>query len=199
MNIMEFDITDSSDNQFTVKIGTSDLTFIESKQAAFYHFAINIPGNQFTIIKDWIQKQYQLSQHYAVDEVYNPNFDADSMYIEDPAGNLVELIGRRNRDFFGNLTKDAFYNISEIGLVTPYVVDASEQLQDIGLALQHGIEANPETENYLGKDDTFIVLMKSGRKIDFLDTETETHPLEIKLHDDRQINLSTTGKLTLSQ
>lgn len=196
-NIMAFDITDTREDRFTVKIGTSDLTFVQSEQAAFYHFAINIPGNQFTIIKEWLSLQYTLSQHYAVDEVYYPNFDADAMYVEDPAGNLIELIGRRNLDFLGNFTKEAFYNMSEIALVTPHVIDVGEQLQDIDLTLQQGIVADPAQENYLGQDDTFIVLIETGKAIDFLAAKMETHPVDITLDNGKQLQLNQQGKLTI--
>lgn len=198
MNIMEFEIIATEDTQFTIQIGTSKLTFVETTEDASYHYAINIPGNQFTIIKEWLQQHYELSKDGGVNQVYSPHFDADSMFIEDPAGNLIELIGRRNRDFFGSLTPEAFYDISEVTLVSSRVVDLGEQIQDINLPLQHGIEADPERINYLGKDDTFIALVKNNRKVDFRDLELTTHPLEITLNNDKHLVLNANGLLTIS-
>lgn len=198
MNIMDFEITAQEKTQFTVIIGTSELTFVESSEDASYHFAINIPGNQFTIMKDWVKQQYQLSKNGGVDEVYNPSFDADSMFLEDPAGNLIELIGRRKRDFFGSFTREAFYNISEVTIVSEHVVELGEQLQDANLPLQHGIEADPELVNYLGKEDTFIVLVNNKSKIDFRENELTTHPLAITLTNDKQLVLNADGRLDIS-
>lgn len=198
MNIMDFEIIATEDTQFTIKIGRSELTFIETTEDASYHYAINIPGNQFTIMKEWLQQRYQLSKNGGVNQVYNPNFDADSMFIEDPAGNLIELIGRRNRDFLGSFTREAFYDISEVTIVSQYVVDIGEQLQDINLPLQSGIEANPKAINYLGKDDTFIVLVKNKRKINFREQKLTTHPLEIILDNDKHLILNTDGTLVIS-
>lgn len=198
MNIMEFEIIATEDTHFTIKIGTSELTFIETTEDASYHYAINIPGNQFVIMKEWLQQKYQLSKNGGVNQVYNPSFDADSMFLEDPAGNLIELIGRRDRDFLGSFTRDAFYDISEVTIVSPHVVDIGEQIQDINLPLQYGIEANPERINYLGKDDTFIVLVKDKRKMDFRESELRTHPLEITLDNEKHLILNADGTLIIS-
>src|SRR5699024_12216241 len=96
--------------------------------------------------------------------VYYSSFDADSMYFEDPAGNLIELIGRRKRDLFGTLTKEAFYDVSEVALVTPNVSEIGETLQDIGIRLRHGSEVNPKGVNFLVMDDTYIAIQSSPYK-----------------------------------
>lgn len=192
-NVMELDITESNDEKFTVKVGETDITFHQSEQSSFYHFAINIPGNQFVIMKHWIQDRLTLNQAWGINEFYYPSFDADSMYFEDPAGNLIELIGRRKRDLFGDLTKEAFFNVSEVGITTPLVADVGEQLQDLGVPLRHGTEVDPEALNLLGKGDTFIVLVPPAWKWTFSKRKTETHPLEITFNDGRHIILDKDG------
>src|SRR5690625_5802009 len=81
-------------------------------------------------MKHWIKDRLTLNREGGIDEIYYPTFDADAIYFEDPAGNSVELIGRRKRDLFGSLTKEAFLNISEIGITTPFVTEVGEQLQE---------------------------------------------------------------------
>lgn len=100
-NVLELDITTSGNEQFTVNIGETGVTFQQSEKPSIYHFAINIPGNQFVIMKSWIQDRLTLNKDGGINEIYYPSLDADSMYFEDPAGNLIELIGRRHRDLFG--------------------------------------------------------------------------------------------------
>lgn len=197
-NVMELDIVDATDQQFSVIVGETLLIFIKSEQVATYHFAINIPGNQFTIMKHWIKDRLTLNTEGAIDEIYYSTFDADSMYFEDPAGNIIELIGRRNRDLFGSLTKEAFLNISEVGVVTPFVTEVGEQLQDLGIPLRHDTAVDPHSLNFLGKDDTFIVLVPPARRWTFSSQKSATHPLEMVLNDGKEITLDHEGIITLT-
>lgn len=198
-NVMELDITKSNKDRFTVTVGETDLTFNQSDQPSFYHFAINIPGNQFSIMKSWIEDRLTLNQEGGIDEIYYPSFDADAMYLEDPAGNLIELIGRRKRDMFGSLTSAAFLDVSEVGIVTPFVMDVGDQLQDFGIPLWQGTEVDPESVNFLGKGDTFLVLAPPARRWEFSKKDAETHPLEITLNNGNHIIIDKDGKIALSQ
>lgn len=193
-NLLELDIVESTESLFTVRIGESELTFKHSDQSAFYHYAINIPGNQFSMMKHWVQDRVTFNREEGRDEVYFPSFDADSMYFEDPAGNVVELIGRRKRDLFGDLTKESFLNISEVGVVTPFVTEVGEQLQDLGIPLRNGTDVNPDDLNFLGRGDTYIVLVPPGRRWYFSKKESETFPLELTWNGE-QIRLDEKGKL----
>lgn len=195
MNVLELEIANATDEKFTVTIGTSSVTFKQYDEPAFYHFAINIPGNQFSQMKYWITDKIKLNCDRGRDEIYFPNFDADSMYFYDAAGNIVELIGRRNRDLFGNLTSAAFLNISEIGMVTPFVSEVGEQLQDLGIPLYSGTEVDPSGINFLGKGDTFIVLVPPERKWFFSDKQAKVYPLEIILNSGQHLQLDRKGKL----
>ncbi|HEX5564149.1 MAG TPA: glyoxalase [Sporosarcina sp.] len=195
VNILELDMTESTAEQFTVRIGESQLTFKQSEQPAFYHFAINIPGNQFSMMKYWITDRLTLNREEGRDEVYFPSFDADSMYFEDPVGNIVELIGRRKRDLFGDLTKESFLNISEVGMATPHVVEVGDELQDLGIPLRNGTEVEPDELNFLGRGDAFIVLVPLGRRWYFSKKVAESYPLELTWND-THIKLKEDGRLT---
>src|SRR5690625_3232412 len=69
-NVMELDIINIRDQQFSVIVGETTLIFIQSEQTAVYHFAINIPGNQFTIMKHWIKDRLTLNREGGIDEIY---------------------------------------------------------------------------------------------------------------------------------
>ncbi|MFA1819968.1 hypothetical protein ACDX78_07215 [Virgibacillus oceani] len=198
-NVLEWDMKESNTEQFTVNVGGTDITFKHSENPAFYHFAINIPGNQFVIMKQWIRDRMPLLQSQGVTETYYQSLGADSMYVEDPAGNTVELIARRNRDLFGPLTKEAFFDVSEVGITTPYVYEAGEELQDMGIPLRHGAEVNTKGMNYLGRGDAYIVLVPPEWKWEFSKKKAETHPLEITFTDGRHIAMSKEGLIVVSE
>lgn len=197
-NLLELDVTESTADQFTVRVGTSHLTFKQTEQPAFYHFAINIPGNQFSMMKYWMQDRVTFNREEGRDEVYFPSFDADSMYFEDPAGNIVELIGRRKRDVFGDLTKESFLSISEVGLVTPFVAEVGDQLQDLGIPLRSGTEVDPNELNFLGRDDTYIVLVPPGRRWYFSKKTAETFPVAFTWNE-ATIQIDVDGKCTCEE
>lgn len=196
-NVLELDITEQTEDTFTVKVGTTDVKFQQTEEKARYHFAINIPGNQFVIMKHWIQDRLTLNKTDGLNEIYYASFDADSMYFEDPAGNLIELIGRRKRDLFGGLTKDAFFDISEVALITPDIAQIGEDLQDFGIPLRHGSAINPKGINFLGMGDSYIVLAPSPWKWNFADKKQRTHPVEFTLCSGRRILLNKDGNVEM--
>lgn len=195
VNVLGLDITKYTSEQFTVNVGATDITFQESEDPSFYHFAINIPGNQFFIMKEWIKNRLTLIRSKGVTEIYYQSLGGDSIYFEDPAGNLVELIARRNRDLFGSLSKEVFLDVSEVGITTPYVYEVGEELQDIGLPLRLGTEINTEGMNYLGRESSYIVLVPPKREGEFSKRKAETHPLEITFTDGQHIVINEEGIL----
>lgn len=198
-NVLELTIADSSHETFTVKIGDSNITFKQSERPACYHFALNIPGNQFSLMKLWIKERIPLLREGGMDQFYSQSFDADLMYFEDPAGNVIKLMGRRHRDLFGNLTSDAFLNVSEVSLITPFVEEIGDQLQDFGIPLHYGVEVDPDHVNYLGKGETFIAIKAPvNKKIFSHRKETHPHPLEITLDTGGKIKLDEVGHISLT-
>ncbi|MBB4826531.1 catechol 2,3-dioxygenase-like lactoylglutathione lyase family enzyme [Sporosarcina luteola] len=185
VDLLELDLIDWTEHQLTIRVGESKLTFVETEQPAFYHFAFNIPGNQFSMMKYFIKDRLSLNWEDGRDEVYFSSFDADSMYFEDAGGNIVELIGRRKRDLFGDLTKESFLNISEVGIVTPDVTKVGEQLVDAGIPLRKGTNIHPEELNFLGRGDTYIVLVPPGRRWYFSKKASEVYPLELSWDGER--------------
>jgi|SRR5690625_105978 len=198
MNVMELEIIYSTDEEFTIHIGTSKLTFRKSEQNAFYHFAINIPGNQFSLMKAWMKNKVTLNREGGRDEVYFSSFNADSIYFEDPAGNIIELIGRRHRDLFGHPSAASFLNISEVGIVTSAMIETGDKIQDLAkIPLRQGTEINPNSLNFLGKDETFIVLVPPERRWYFSQKYSKIYPLEITLTNEITLIVDETGHLTI--
>lgn len=196
-NVLEFPISESSSTHFTMSIGTSTLTFQESEQSTLYHFAINIPGNQFTLAKHWALKRVVLNREDAVDEVYYPRFDADAFYLEDPAGNVIELIARRNVDKWSDFTVKSLLNLSEISITTPFVEEVGEQLQSIGIPISGHVDIEPNELNFLGSKDTYILLVPPHRRWYFSKRISKTSPLEIELVEGARLIVSNEGKIEI--
>lgn len=121
-HIFELPIAEDSNNKITFQAGVTRLTFEQSEpsQNPFYHFAFNIPENQFREAKRWLAKRVSLIHNEnGEDEFDFSNWNAHAVYFFDPAGNIVELIARhdlpnRSNERFGG---HSLLSISEIGCV----------------------------------------------------------------------------------
>lgn len=198
-NVLGLQILESSSSYFTVSIGTSTLTFCESEQSTLYHFAINIPGNQFTLAKHWALERVTLNREDSVDEIYYKRFDADAFYFEDPAGNVIEFIARRSVDKWSDFSVESLLNLSEVSITTPFVQEVGDQLQDIGIPISGHVDIEPDELNFLGTEDTFILLVPPNRRWYFSKKISENSPLEIELEDGQRLIVSNDGKMQIKQ
>lgn len=196
-NVLGLSIEESTEEYFQLSIGTSTLIFQKSELQTSYHFAINIPGNQFTLAKHWAKERVLLNRESAVDEIYYPRFEADAFYFEDPAGNVIELIARRNVDKWSDFSVESFLNLSEISITTPFVQEVAEKIQEIGIPISGHVQIEPDELNFLGKKDTFILLVSPKRRWYFSKRMSETSPLEIVLDEGKVILVNREGKITI--
>ncbi len=190
---MGFRIVEEDSKSFTLAIGSSTLIFRESERKAVYHFAFNIPGNQFTLAKSWAASRVTLNRQEGMNEIFYANFNADAFYFQDPAGNVVEFIARRNIDRMGDFTIDSLLNISEVSITTPFVEDIGELLEDMDIPVRGNKGIEPKALNFLGRDDAFILLVAPKRTWYFSKQKSEVHPLTIELVDGRQIEIDEEG------
>ena len=174
-------VIDEGVESFTLQIGRSTLTFKESRLPAAYHFAFNLPGNHMAEAKNWLQARVKLNREDGNDETYYKSFDADAIYFDDPVGNVVEFIGRRTKYGEGEFTINSLLDISEMSITTPYVPEVAEKLQEVGVTSRNNKKIEPDSLNFLGKDDTFIILVPPNRRWYFSNKVSETYPLEIEL------------------
>lgn len=188
-----FRIIEEDDVSFMLAIGESQLIFRHSIRPAFYHFAFNIPGNQFTLAKGWASSRVELNRQEGMDEIYYPNFDADAFYFEDPAGNIVEFLGRRNTDRMGNFTVDSLLNISEVSITTPKVAEVGKQIEQMEIPVRGNKGIDPASLNFLGQGAAYILLVAPKRTWYFSKRKSEVHPLSIELTDGRQFNIDEEG------
>jgi hypothetical protein len=109
-----------------VQAGRSKLLFTHAPEFdGAYHFAFNIPTNQFEAAKAWISNRIPLLRdENGNDEFHSENWNSSSVYFKDSAGNVLEFIARHD---LKNAMNEEFnsrqiLNISEIGLPSEDVV-----------------------------------------------------------------------------
>ena len=165
-NILEMPVKLTSSN-LEVKAGQTELIFTQAP-ADFdraYHFAFNIPENQFPAAKKWISERIPLLRdETGKDEFNSESWNSDSVYFKDAAGNVLEFIARHNlknavdRDF----DSKQILNVSEIGLPSENVIDlASEICKSLNLSV---FKQQPnETFTPVGDDNGLLILPIKGR------------------------------------
>ena len=150
-----------------VKTGGTELVFSQAP-AGFtgaYHFAFNIPSNQFEPARQWISARKPLLRDAGGKEVFHSGtWDSDSVYFLDAAGNVLEFIARYTlqNPMEGEFDSRMILNVSEIGLPSEDVVGmASELGSKLGLAT-YKQEAN---ENFtpVGDENGLLILPKVER------------------------------------
>ncbi|HEY4544081.1 MAG TPA: VOC family protein, partial [Tissierellaceae bacterium] len=165
-----FTLCDESPNHFQIKVGTSILEFSNENVMGepYYHFAFNIPSNQFREAKAWLKGKTTLLLEDGEDEADFSFWPAHACYFEDPAGNIGELIARYNESPVSQspFSVHSILNISEIGLVVKDAPGVGKQLKDINI---HQSDNDPITNSSLSfmqekKNGIFIILTSKGRR-----------------------------------
>ena len=114
-----FPVVHDEGDQLTLKIGASLLTFEENRiHKSYYHFAFNVPYGSEKKLTNWVHKKVDLIHKEGKIVQDFEDWKAKSIYFLDPAGNVVEFIGREefNRDKVPAYSEEAVLNISEIGI-----------------------------------------------------------------------------------
>ncbi len=177
----------SDENSFTLQAGQTTVTFHKALEGEtpFYHFAFNVPSNQFDEAKAWAKSKVTLSTDDGDDEIYFEDIDAKSIYFEDPAGNIVEFICR----FSDTPPIDEPFSItslpklSEMSLVVLDKLQAFSKLNDIGLFKHNDEEITPTGLTFIGErtDASYLLLVKEGRTWLFSTKQAVSYPLSITL------------------
>src|SRR6266540_1434104 len=165
-NILELPVKLTSSN-LEVKAGQTELIFTLAP-ADFdgaYHFAFNIPENQFRLAKEWIANRIPLLRdENSKDEFASESWNSDSVYFKDAAGNVLEFIARHNlkNGVDGDFDSSQILNISEIGLPSENVIGFANELC-ISLNLSVFNQQPNETFTPVGDDNGLFILPVKNR------------------------------------
>lgn len=160
-NILELPIEFDSSG-LHIQAGSTEILFTQAPSdfAGAYHFAFNIPNNQYESAKEWITSRIPLLKDNSGKEDFHSNtWNSDSVYFLDAAGNVLEFIARHtlNNPIDGNFTSSQILNVSEIGLPAEDVIAlASELCSNLGLSV-YKQEPN-ETFTPVGDENGLFIL-----------------------------------------
>jgi catechol 2,3-dioxygenase-like lactoylglutathione lyase family enzyme len=165
-NILELPVTlDSA--VLEIKAGKTVLRFTQapSEFMGAYHFAFNIPENQYQSAKQWITSRVPLLQDKTGQEDFaSQSWTSTSLYFLDTAGNILEFIARHNlqNTAAGEFNSSHILNVSEIGLPSEDVVALADQLcTQLGLSV---FKQEPnESFTPVGDDDGLLILPVKDR------------------------------------
>lgn len=149
-----------------------------------YHFAFNIPCNQIREAIHWLtQRDIALTPGPNGQALVDfPNWNAESAYFFDPAGNIVEFIARRDLHNASDAPfgPESLLGVSEIAIVTKDVL-----AWNAGAALDFGVlpftKSQPGPDfSALGTDDGLFIVVPEGRKWFLTDIPATIEPLEVR-------------------
>ena len=126
------EIIRNSIRNFTFQAGLSKVTFEASEQKHIYHYCFLIPSNQLEAAIKWlslrldiIKVENQIIQHHE-------NWNTDSVYFYDGAGNIVEFIVRydlKNESKKKKFDASQIVSLNEIGMPTKNIAELNQKLE----------------------------------------------------------------------
>lgn len=122
-------LMNESITSFTIEIGWSQLTFIESKEKHEYHYCFLLPENQLIEALNWFEKRIPIVETEEGKIVHFENWNARSFYFYDGSGNIAECIVRHDLNNQSDKTFDfnSLQGVNEMGLPTPSIPDTLAQ------------------------------------------------------------------------
>ncbi|GIP25027.1 hypothetical protein J23TS9_01570 [Paenibacillus sp. J23TS9] len=176
---LELPVVEDQDGFFSVRIGQTRLTFEQAKQGQpFYHYAFNIPENQFKEAKVWLLDKVELNREEGEDEADFESWNAHAVYFEDPAGNIVELIARHDLDNASEepFTSESLLCVSEIGIVRDEVPLFVEELQSEGFPKWR---EGSDSFVPVGDEHGLFIIVKKDRRWYFAEKDSEIFPVTV--------------------
>lgn len=170
----ECPVTNVTPEEFTVNFGATAVTFTETDDGSdpFYHFAINVPQNQFDDAATWLADRVELlTESETGDRMFvGELFNSQQVYCHDPAGNIVELIARHDlsNDSDSPFSSESFREVSEIGLPVPDNKHAAQAIGNhVTVSLYNGDDVSAVTDDdqftAIGNDRGTFIVVRQGR------------------------------------
>jgi catechol-2,3-dioxygenase len=184
----------------TFEAGGTELTFERAGGGLrpFYHFAFNVTASRFPAAVEWIAARARVLGDGTRTTFSFPAWDADAVYFEDPAGNIVELIARHRLDETprGESTGAAFgardiLGVSEIGLPVPAVDLATRALVTATDTPRWGRGSDAFTT--LGDDHGLFVVVADRRGWYPTQRPAEMYPVRVTIEGRRERRLGIPG------
>jgi catechol-2,3-dioxygenase len=167
MRVLGLTAVQEAGSRLTLQTGRSRLAFQQSDTAwhGYYHFAFDVPENQFAAAKAWLTARVPLiPDKDGQDHFHSDEWNSDSIYFYDPAGNILEFIARHNQ---ANSSDHPFgpasiIAVTEIGLTCADVHATVEWLRS---AMGIEVYADGEGEQFapVGDEAGLLIVVRQGR------------------------------------
>lgn len=166
VNVLELPVVLTAE-KLEVKVGRSKLVFTQAEPDfdGAYHFAFNIPENQFVAAKAWISGRLTLLRDLeGQDEFASQTWHSHSVYFKDAAGNVLEFIARHTLQnaVDGDFDNRHILNVSEIGLPSDDVIAWANELCS---TLKISVYKQEPNENFtpVGDNNALLILPIQNR------------------------------------
>lgn len=185
-------IIDESDDMIVLDAGATRLIFQQDEDETpyQYHFAFNIPNNQFTDAKAWLSFRTELLHFEGRDEINWTSWNAKALYFRDPVGNIVELIARFNVDNDSEIpfSAQSIRRVSEIGLGVKKPDEIAELLKrELDIPLW---DEGSDIFTACGDEHGLLILVKLGRAwFPTSDVQAKKAPVHMTIRGDRDAEL----------
>lgn len=181
-------------DSFTLRAGPSRLTFARARPgtAPTYHFAFNIPENRVPESAEWLDTRgITPVEDEGQRLVFFDRWNAHAVYFDDPAGNIVEFIGRHGLHNRSDAPFDRRYilSVNEIGVAVDDVAAGVDALE-----AAFGVRpARDPSDEFAAVGDKYglIILVRVGRVWFMSSQQARDEPLRVALRAPRA------GELTL--
>jgi catechol-2,3-dioxygenase len=166
-HVLELPLLNAAKDSFTVQVGETRLAFERNKQTdLLYHFAFTIPSDALPQARPWLAARdlTLLKSPAGEDEFAFGNWNADSIYFHDPAGNILELIAHHELpdQLVGAFSSRHLLRVGEIGMVVDDVLAQVTRLQqELGITSQR--DELSETFSPVGDAHGRFIVVKTAR------------------------------------
>ncbi|MDQ7024661.1 MAG: hypothetical protein Q9P44_03800 [Anaerolineae bacterium] len=164
-NSLGFSLLSENEAAITIQAGTSQLTFLQSKDHHPYHYAFDIPQNQFAEARQWLVERVDILTDYAgISEFHFTDWNAHALYFKDADGNIAEFIARHNLETARMMpfTGKSIIRVSEVGIVSPHVIETVSALRKRA-CIKGWRGAGSETFTAVGDEEGLLIVVREGR------------------------------------
>lgn len=185
-HILRLPVIAERGGRLTLQAGTTRLVFEQQDDwQGRYHFAFDVPENQFDDAQKWITQRTSLVKLDGQQAFKSAGWNANNFYFYDAAGNILECIARHNQATASDIpfSEKSLLYISEIGLTTDDVAATVRDLcHNLNVSVYDG--AGSDTFTAVGDEEGLFIVVKRGR-IWYPNTgiASQVYPVTVELAD----------------
>ncbi|MGE5704188.1 MAG: VOC family protein [Clostridia bacterium] len=170
--VMRFPLKEENADSFTVEVGQSLLSFAETTEPVFYHFAFAITESGFDAFLQRIMGRAALLPDSSGELVLHSNmWKGRQIYFEDPERNILEVLS------FPKESSQEWLAIQEVGMPSDDVHKLAQRLDD---SFANEFASESDTFRFYGDREGVFVLVKERRHWFPTDRPARIHPIHVE-------------------